>query len=219
MPYLFLALVLGALAVWLFFQPLPNLSQATANEKAQPSDSLWRHPRLLLAALGIFLYVGAEVGIGSFIVNFLAQPAMGGFSHADGGQLVSVYWGLAMVGRFVGSYVLGRVAPAKVLVGVALSAAGLAMLAISATGTVAVVALLSIGLCNSIMFPTIFSLGLVGLGSYTEKGSGILCMAIVGGALLPLLGGAVADATGTLANAFWIPVLCYGYIAWFAIRK
>jgi len=175
-------------------------------------DLLRRHPRLALGALSIFVYVGAEVTIGSLMTNYLMQPAILGWKAADAGRMVSFYWGGAMVGRFVGSYLLRLVAPGKLLSIAAILAGALALSASLLAGVPAAVAVIAVGLFNSIMFPTIFTLGLEGLGDETPRGSGILCMAIVGGAVIPPLSGLVADHFG-VAAALFVPVLCYGWIA------
>ncbi len=175
-------------------------------------DLLRRHPRLALGALSIFVYVGAEVTIGSLMTNYLMQPTILGWQAADAGRMVSFYWGGAMVGRFVGSYLLRLVAPGKLLSMAAITAGVLALSASLLVGVPAAVAIIAVGLFNSIMFPTIFTLGLEGLGDETPRGSGILCMAIVGGAVIPPLSGLVADHFG-VAAALFVPVLCYGWIA------
>lgn len=176
------------------------------------------HPRLALGVISIFTYVGAEVSIGSVMTNYLMQPATLGLAAVDAGKLVSFYWGGAMVGRFIGSGVLRMVSPGKVLAAGAVAAATLASVSALSTGLIAAVTVIAIGLCNSIMFPTIFSLAIEGLGANTSRGSGLLCLAIVGGALVPLATGATADHVG-LSLALFVPVVCYLWIAsygWFA---
>ena len=168
----------------------------------------------------IFLYVGAEVTIGSLLVNYLMQPSILGLDQRSAGERLSLYWGGAMVGRFIGAYLLRVVSPGKVLAGAAVGAGALVLLSISTGGALAGWALIGVGLTNSIMFPTIFSLALEGLGEKTPQGSGLLCMAIVGGAIVPTLCGAVADHAG-LAAALIGPVVCYALIAgfgWFSRR-
>jgi FHS family L-fucose permease-like MFS transporter len=215
-PYVVLGAILTLLAGWIYLQKMPHIAaEETAVITNQKHDSFLHHPHLLRATLGIFLYVGAEVAIGSLIVSFLSEKSIADLPVAEAGKWVSVYWGLAMVGRFAGSYLLNLINPKNLLTVAALAAAALALIAINTTGWVAAGALLCIGLFNSIMFPTIFSFGLERLGPYTSKGSGIMCMAIVGGAVLPLLAGNLADQTGHLPYAFLLPVVCYGYIAWF----
>ena len=185
-------------------------------EKAEATSilaagDLLKRPRFGLGALCIFLYVGAEVAIGSIIVNYLSQADIMALSEQDAGKRVALYWGGALVGRFIGAAVLRVVSPGKVLAFAA--AAVLALLAISAntTGALAGYSLLAIGLFNSIMFPTIFSLASEGLGRRAAEGSGLICVAIVGGAIVPPLLGVVADASG-LAFALIVPAICYAVI-------
>jgi FHS family L-fucose permease-like MFS transporter len=180
------------------------------------SISLLKRPRVLLGVIGIFTYVGAEVSIGSVMVNYLEQPTVLGVSAQTAGELIAFYWGGAMIGRFIGSYLLRIVAPGLLLAIFAAGAAALVLISMATTGTVSGYALIAVGLCNSIMFPTIFSLGLDGLGEKTPEGSGLLCMAIVGGAIVPLITGTIADST-TVATALIVPVLCYGVIAAFGL--
>jgi FHS family L-fucose permease-like MFS transporter len=156
------------------------------------------------------------VFIGSIMVMYLMQPSILAVSAAKAGSLVSLYWGGAMVGRFVGSEVLKRIDAGRVLAGCALGAGILAAVAAVTAGPAAAAAIIAVGLCNSIMFPTIFSLALEGLGDDKPTGSGILCMAIVGGAIIPPLAGSVADGFG-LATALLIPVVCYGTIALYGL--
>jgi FHS family L-fucose permease-like MFS transporter len=215
-PYLGLALALLLLCVVIRFARLPSLvASPEATTTPKTSISAWRSPRLVLGAVGIFAYVGAEVAIGSLLVSYMKE--LGGWPEAVGAQHLSYYWGGAMVGRFIGAVTLRWYRPGRVL---ALHA-GLATLFILATfavtGSFAIWMLLAIGLCNSIMFPTIFTMALEGLGERTGQGSGILCTAIVGGAVLPALQGALADHSG-LRWSFVIPALCYTYIVWYALR-
>lgn len=214
MPFLAIAALLIALAItfWLMRRAsgIPPL-----DSKAPVGiglDLLRRHPRLVFGALSIFVYVGAEVTIGSLMTNYLMQPDILGWKAADAGRMVSFYWGGAMVGRFIGSFLLRLVAPGKLLSMAAVIAGSLSLSASLLVGVQASVAIIAVGLFNSIMFPTIFTLGLEGLGEETPRGSGILCMAIVGGAIIPPLSGLVADHFG-VATALLVPVLCYGWIA------
>jgi FHS family L-fucose permease-like MFS transporter len=176
---------------------------------------------LLLGAGAIFVYVGGEVAIGSFMVNFFGQPEIAGLTEQQAGKYISFYWGGAMVGRFVGAAVMRQIHPATVLVFNAAMAVLLVLTAVFSRGELAMWALLAVGLCNSIMFPTIFSLALTGLGKHAGQGSGILCAAIVGGAIIPLLQGLLADSVG-IQKALLMPVICYGYIVfygWFSLRN
>jgi FHS family L-fucose permease-like MFS transporter len=161
--------------------------------------------------------VGAEVSIGSFLINFLGESHIAGLAHQDAAHYVSIYWGGAMVGRFIGFVVMRVASPGKTLAVNSLVAIALVLMATFGKGSVAMWAILAVGLCNSIMFPTIFSMALHGLGKYTGQGSGILCMAIVGGALVPFAQGALADAIGVQAS-FMLPAACYAFILYFGAR-
>src|SRR5262249_24551927 len=174
--------------------------------------ALLDRPRLVFGAACIFIYVGAEVSIGSLMTNYFMQPAILGASAQHAGALVSYYWGGAMVGRFIGSYLLRIAKPGNVLCACPIGAMLLASLSAVSTGVLAAGALIAVGLCNSIMFPTIFSLASERLGPDTPNGSGLLCMAIVGGALVPMLVGKVADLT-SLSTALFVPAICYIGIA------
>lgn len=181
------------------------------------SFDLLSRPRFAFGALCIFVYVGAEVSIGSLIVNYLQQKSVLGITASAAGAYIPFYWGGALVGRFAGSYVLAKVSPGKVLAANAVAA--IALLAISGFtgGDVAAWSLLLIGLANSIMFPTIFSLACEGLGRRAADGSGIINIAIFGGAVVPMLTGGVADLTGSLVLALILPALCYAVIAAFGL--
>ncbi|AMK78487.1 MULTISPECIES: L-fucose:H+ symporter permease [Methylomonas] len=218
-PYLFLAAVLFLKAAIFAMLKLPKINQQAETNTTHVDDgsSAWQYSHLVLGAVAIFVYVGGEVSIGSFLVNFLGEPDIAGLAEQDAGKYVSFYWGGAMVGRFIGSAVMQKVHPGKVLAFNALAAAGLVLATMLGSGTLAMLTILAVGLCNSIMFPTIFSLALTGLGRHTGQGSGILCAAIVGGAILPLLQGAFADRIG-IQHAFFIPLLCYLYIAYYGYR-
>jgi FHS family L-fucose permease-like MFS transporter len=167
--------------------------------------------------LCIFLYVGAEVAIGSLIVNYLQQSSVLGLEARSAGELIAFYWGGAMVGRFIGSAILRVVSPGLVLTCAAAGAIVLILLSTNTTGTLAGYSLLAVGLMNSIMFPTIFSLASEKLGSRAADGSGIINVAIFGGAVVPLATGAIADLSGSLAAALLLPVLCYAVIAAYGI--
>jgi FHS family L-fucose permease-like MFS transporter len=218
-PYLALAAALLVLAVLFAMARLPKIvhaepvgSLASAGKKSALS-----HTHLVLGAAGIFLYVGGEVSIGSFLINFMADPSIAGLTHEQAASYVSLYWGGAMVGRFIGFAVMRIVSPGKTLAFNACLAIALVVTAIVADGAVAMWAILAVGLCNSIMFPTIFSMALHGLGKHTGQGSGILCMAIVGGALVPFAQGLMADTMG-LRISFVVPALCYAFIVFFGLK-
>jgi FHS family L-fucose permease-like MFS transporter len=217
--YLGLAAALALIAV-LFWIVRGRLGAASGALRLTGDISLLRRPRLAFGVAAIFLYVGAEVTIGSLLANYLMQPSTLALDPRSAGERIAFYWGGAMVGRFIGAGVLRLISPGKVLAGAALGAGTLCLISAASHGGLAGWSLIAVGLLNSIMFPTIFSLALEGLGAKTPEGSGLLCMAIVGGALVPVLGGAVADAT-TLATALVVPALCYAAIAgfgWYARR-
>lgn len=219
LPYLLLAAMLAGLAMVFAFLQLPAVGQAQTAEHdhARRSGSAWQHPNLVLGALAIFVYVGAEVSIGSFLVNFLGLENIAGLPESEAAHYVAYYWGGAMVGRFIGAALMRVVNPGRVLMACAAMATVLLLIAVTTDGSLAMWALLLVGLCNAIMFPTIFSLALNGLGTHTSQGSGILCLAIVGGALIPLLQGLLADMLG-VQLALLLPVLCYFYIAYYGQR-
>jgi len=223
-PYLFLAAVLFCVAIIFVMIKLPKI-KSTGQQSANAAklsfdevhDSAWGYKHLVLGAIAIFVYVGGEVCIGSFLINFLGEPAIAGLAEQEAGKYVSFYWGGAMVGRFVGAVVMQKIQPGKALAFNAVTAAVLVLTTIIGSGSIAMWAILSVGLFNSIMFPTIFSLAVNGLGKHTGQGSGILCAAIVGGAILPVVQGFFADRIG-IQTAFFIPVLCYCYIAYYGWR-
>ena len=219
-PYLALAAALLALAVLFALARLPKIEHAAPSGKVATAEgSALSHSHLVLGAIGIFLYVGGEVSIGSFLINFMAEPSIAGLSHSEAAYYVSFYWGGAMVGRFIGFAVMRYVAPGKALAFNAAASIALILVAIFGTGSVAMWAILAVGLCNSIMFPTIFSMALHKLGPLTGQGSGILCMAIVGGALVPFAQGFLADnpAVG-LQMSFLVPAACYTFILFFGLK-
>lgn len=177
--------------------------------------SLLKRPRFAFGTLCIFLYVGAEVAIGSMIVNYLMQPQVMGLHEEAAGKLIPLYWGGALLGRFIGSALLRIVNPGKTLAFHALGAIALILVSANTAGAVSGYSLLAIGLMNSIMFPAIFSLACEGLGARAADGSGVICIAIVGGAVIPPLTGHVADLSGHLAFALIVPAACYLVIAAF----
>ncbi len=216
-PYLGLAAALALLAVLFAMARLPKIAfeDTTAAVDAKGGALSYRH--LVLGALGIFLYVGAEVSIGSFLINFIGEPHIAGLSHADAARYVSMYWGGALVGRFIGFAVMRYVSPGKSLAVTALGSIALVLTATFTEGSLAMWAIVAVGLCNSIMFPTIFSMALHGLGKFTGQGSGILCMAIVGGAVVPFVQGILADTIG-LQISFLVPAACYLFIMYYGVK-
>jgi MFS transporter, FHS family, L-fucose permease len=166
--------------------------------------------------IAIFTHVGAEVAIGSFLVSYLMEPGIAGLSAPVAARYVSLYWGGAMIGRFAGSAVLRYVGTGHAVGAAATIAAGLVLVSMLSTGTVAMTAALLVGLFNSIMFPSLFTLGIAGLGPLTSRGSGLLVAAIVGGAIVPLLQGLLADRVG-LQRSFVLPVICYGYVVFYGL--
>jgi MFS transporter, FHS family, L-fucose permease len=220
LPYLVIALLLLALAAGIGLIKLPTTDFTRDFRPGELQDnakgSIWSHPYLLMGALGIFVYVGAEVSIGSFLINYLGLPQIMSYPEQTAAHFVAFYWGGAMIGRFIGSYVLRFVSTGKALAAAAFIACALVALTMMSTGHIAMVSVLLVGFFNSIMFPSIFSLGLAGLGELTSKGSSLMVAAIVGGALIPLAEGFLADRIG-VQHAFILPAICYVYIAIFGI--
>jgi FHS family L-fucose permease-like MFS transporter len=216
LPYLGLGLALILLAAVIAMFKLPSIPGVERDIHSESHTSIWKYRHLMLGALGIFVYVGAEVSIGSFLVNYLNQPNIGGFSVAEAAKYVSYYWGGAMIGRFVGSALLQKFQTGKMLGLAAAMAFLLVVTTMLSSGQAAVWSVLAIGLFNSIMFPSIFTLGIDGLGPMTGEGSGVLVAAIVGGALIPEVQGLIADRIG-IHHAFFVPAICYLYILYYGI--
>jgi FHS family L-fucose permease-like MFS transporter len=213
LPYLVFALALMALGAAIALFKLPRIA-AVEQRDAVLHDSIWRHRHLILGAIGIFVYVGGEVSIGSFLVNYFSQADIGNLPEKVAAGFVSFYWGGAMVGRFIGSALQQKIKPNKVL-GVAAMMAGLLVCVSMLTlGHVAMWSIIAVGLFNSVMFPTIFTLAIEGLGPLTGDGSGLLVASIVGGAIIPEIQGILADRIG-IHHAFFLPVLCYLYIVFY----
>jgi FHS family L-fucose permease-like MFS transporter len=237
-PFLGLAFFIGLIAVVFLFAKLPKMiSQTETGTYAEA----FQNKNLMLGVLGIFFYVGAEVAIGSYLVNYfldmnlvevikenglmkaIAEGVLNsGITENDNkaivGVFVTFYWSGAMIGRFVGSYLTKIMKPGKVLGIFATIAIILILISISTTGLVSMWSILAVGLFNSIMFPTIFTLSIDGIAHLKPKGSGLLCTAIVGGALIPPAYGFLTDEIGFKAALFFI-ILCYGYILWFGYRN
>ena len=220
-PYLGLAGLLILLAVFVKMIRLPDARKIAVEESEHNHDgksSVWQYKHLVFGVAGIFCYVGAEVSIGSFMVNILGF--LKGLNHAKAADMLALYWGGAMVGRFLGSAVMARVAPNRYLAFNASVATALLVIAImvgKGNADIAMWALIAIGFFNSIMFPTIFSLATKNLGKFTNSASGILCTAIVGGALIPVLQGKIADDFGMMIS-YVAPAVCYLYIVFFALK-
>ncbi|KGI78133.1 sugar MFS transporter [Oleiagrimonas soli] len=226
MPYLGLAAALFLLAgfVWLFHLPtLSDNTGQTSSSKQALRETLrglgeaLRIPHVAFGVLAIFFYVGAEVSIGSFMINYISRPDIGNISEQTASHYVSFYWGGAMVGRFFGSFLLAWINPRKMLSFFAIVAGALLVTTMLTHGDVAMISVIAIGLFNSIMFPTIFALGIERLGPLTDKASSLLIMAIVGGALVPLGQGFLADRFG-LQISFVLPLVCYVYILFYGLR-
>ena len=220
-PYLGLAGLLIILAVFVKMIRLPDANKIAEEESEHNHDgkhSVWQYRHLVFGAAGIFCYVGAEVSIGSLLVSVLGY--LKGLDHASAAKYLSFYWGGAMVGRFLGSAIMAKIAPNRYLAFNATAAVallGVAMLVGKASADIAMWALLAIGFFNSIMFPTIFSLATKGLGRFTSSASGVLCTAIVGGAVVPVVQGWAADTYGLMIS-FVVSAICYVYIVFFAIK-
>jgi len=240
-PFLFIATFIGILAVVFAFIKLPKVMQESPKGGYL---SLLRNKLMLMGALGIFVYVGAEVAIGSFLVNYfddmnlavivvenelmmniantIASTFNKSFSNSDPKSLLGIfiifYWGGAMIGRFVGAYLTKIIAPGKVLSIFALLAIIMIAISINTLGLISMWSILVVGLFNSIMFPTIFTLTLEGLGELKAQASGLLCMAIVGGAIIPFAFGGLIDGFG-FKTAFILTMICYGYIMYYGKLK
>ena len=240
-PFLIIASFIGVLAIVFAFIKLPKVIQESPKGGYL---SLLKNKLMLMGALGIFVYVGAEVAIGSFLVNYfhdmnlavlvaenetmmniantIASTFNKTFSNSDPKSLLGIfiifYWGGAMIGRFVGAYLTRIITPGKVLSFFALSAIVMIIISITTNGLVSMWSILAVGLFNSIMFPTIFTLTLEGLGELKAQASGLLCMAIVGGAIVPFVFGSLIDSFG-FKTAFTLTLICYGYIVYFGRLK
>lgn len=217
MPYIIIgsALVIFAGLIGIF--KLPTIPAVERHADGRHEGSLWKYTHLILGCVAIFAYVGAEVSIGSFLINYFNQPEIGNLPVVEGAKFVAYYWGGAMVGRFIGSAILQKVKTGTVLGIAAFCSCALVLTSMLTTGSVAMWSILLVGFFNSIMFPSIFTLGIAKLGPRTGDGSSLLIMAIVGGAIIPVAQGAIADHVG-VHHAFVLPVICYLYIAYYALR-
>jgi MFS transporter, FHS family, L-fucose permease len=216
MPYAILAICSFAMAAIVAIVHLPDVIER-GNTTGRSDGSAWHFSHLRLGALAIFFYVGAEVAIGSILINFLGQPSMGGLTHNAAATYVSCYWGGAGIGRLIGFFALQRIRAQRALAFVSLIASLLVITTLVAHGHIAIWAVVSCGLFNSIMWPCIFPLSVEGLGRFTSQGSGILVTMVVGGAVIPEIQGFLADRFG-YQPSFAIVLLCYAYILFFALR-
>ena len=222
-PYLGLAAALFILAAVIAIVKLPIIitsdedhkPEAAKSEVESKHTSAWGYRHLIFGAIAIFVYVGAEVSIGSFLVNFFGLSDIAGLTEEQGGKMLIYYWGGAMVGRFIGAAIMQKINPGKILAVNGIMSMILVLLTMTLSGNIAMYTILAVGFFNSIMFPTIFTLAINKLGLHTAQGSGILCMAIVGGAIIPLAQGFFADSSIGLHHSFILPVLCYAYIAFY----
>jgi len=217
LPYLGLMAALLVLAAIFAFLKLPHIESAEVIEGEKIEGSAWQYRHLVLGAIGIFVYVGAEVSIGSFLVSFLGEAHIAGLEETEAAKYLTYYWGGAMVGRFIGAAVMQKIDAGKTLAFNALCSIILILITLLSSGIIAMWAILLVGLFNSIMFPTIFSLALKSLEKHTSQGAGILCLAIVGGAILPVLQGLLADSF-SIQFAFILPLFCYVYIVFYGVK-
>jgi FHS family L-fucose permease-like MFS transporter len=217
LPYVIVAAVLVVLAIVIARFPLPAMGNATsrAAKEDRKNHSLWRHRNLVFGVPAIFIYLIAEIGVGNLFVNFVSQPQIANLTTAQAGGYLTLLWGGMMVGRFAGSAIMQKVPADLVLAAFAVGAFVVMLIASFTTGTTAMWALIAVGLFHSIMFPTIFTLGIKGLGPLTEEGSGLLIMAIAGGALV-FVQGKIADVYG-LQSSFLVTAACELYILFYAL--
>jgi FHS family L-fucose permease-like MFS transporter len=213
-PYLFLAVFVLIVATIIHFYQLPKLAIETEKKKKKGA---WKFRNLRLGIVAIFLYVGAEVTIGSFLINYFSLEHIAGLSERQAAKYVSLYWGGAMIGRFIGVLFLGRVKVSKALTAVSVTAFLLILTSIFATGAISMWTVIAVGLFNSIMWPCIFPLAIKDLGEYTSQGSGLLIMGVVGGAIIPLIQGVLADYWSVQAS-FSIALVCYGYLIFYGLN-
>lgn len=213
LPYIGLGLIALILGIAIAMFKLPVISHVE-HHKDEVTESIWKYRHLVLGVVGIFAYVGAEVSIGSFLVNYFNQKNIGDITEKVAAGYVSLYWGSAMVGRFIGSGILQKVRTSLALGTAAVAAFILVCISMLTFGHFAMWSIILVGLFNSIMFPSIFTSSIDQLGPLTSKGSTYLIMAIVGGAILPELTGILADKIG-IHHAFIIPAICYLYIMYY----
>jgi len=217
LPYVLVAIVLAILAVVIARFPLPAMGSATSRvaKEERKHHSLWRHRNLVFGVPAIFIYLIAEIGVANLFVNFVSQPTIANLTHEQAGRYLTFLWGGMMVGRFVGSAIMQKVRAETVLAAFSIGAFVVMMITVFAHGPVAMWSLILVGLFHSIMFPTIFTLGIKGLGPLTEEGSGLLIMAIAGGALV-IIQGKIADSYG-LQLSFLLTAACELYVLFYAL--
>jgi len=217
LPYVLVAIVLAVLAVVIARFPLPAMGSATSRvaKEERKHHSLWRHRNLVFGIPAIFIYLIAEIGVANLFVNFVSQPTIANLTHEQAGRYLTFLWGGMMVGRFVGSAIMQKVRAETVLAAFSIGAFVVMMITVFAHGPVAMWSLILVGLFHSIMFPTIFTLGIKGLGPLTEEGSGLLIMAIAGGALV-IVQGKIADTYG-LQWSFLLTAACELYVLFYAL--
>ncbi|GLR70408.1 sugar MFS transporter [Agaribacter marinus] len=217
MPYILIAVFAIVIALVFSRLKLPNIGEHLKQVESSGALTIKSHPHLTFGVVGIFLYVGAEVAVGSYLVNYFMQMDGIEMDNVTAGKMVSYYWLSAMAGRFIGAALTRYISATYVLAFNSVFAIIMIVFSINTTGNTAIWSILLVGLFNSIMFPTIFALAIRGLGEHTGKGSGFLCQAIVGGAIVPMLQGFAADAI-SLKLSFIVPAACYGYILWYALK-
>ena len=220
MPYIVFTLVLvlvGLAIAWYKFPRIDTTKDFRPMKEGDKQHSIWRYPHVVLGAVAIFVYVGAEVSIGSFLINYFGQSYIAGLTALAAANLVPFYWGGAMVGRFVGSALLQKLKTHSMVAFCAVAAMVLTLISMMSFGHVAVWSILAVGLFNSIMFPSIFTLGIAEMGPLTGEASGLLVIAIVGGAIIPEIQGVLADHIG-IHHAFILPVLCYMFITYYGLK-
>ena len=216
-PYLLLAAFLVLLSILFALVKLPEPADDQADADPSAGGSIWKHASFRFGVPAIFLYVGAEVAVGSYLVDYFGTERLGSLPKEQAGYLISWYWGSAMVGRFVGAALMQRIKAQRLLAFNGMMAILLLLVSMNSIGPTARIAVLGVGLFNSVMFPSIFSLAVSGLGAQTHRGSVFLIMAIVGGAFWPALQGWTADQIG-LTLSFIVPAIGYAYIAWYGAR-
>lgn len=217
LPYILIAVVLTLIALVIARFKLPDFAPSTRRAAAEERRhlSLWKHRNLVFAIPAVFIYLIAEIGVSNLFINFVSSPEIGNLTHAEAANYLFLLWGGMMVGRFLGSYIMRSIRPETVLAWASVGAFAVMLVTAFGTGKVAMWALISVGLFHSIMFPTIFTLGIRGLGALTEEGAGLLVMAIAGGALV-IAQGWLADLYGLQAS-FLLPAACELYVLFYAL--